>query len=378
MSRSALEDQVFESGDSEPAIRVLVLYLGRRGGLAHHTLETVRALYNDASLDPEVFLSRQCDLFDKFQDIGLTITAVDTYNGAGDMAASVWRLPAACYRLWAILRRGDIRAVYCTGTHLWNPFLAAVARSLGIKYVLTVHDGERHSGDRMSAPQWWLDAEVRRSDALITLSEHVKGQIVGRLRLPEDRVTVIPSGPYYAAAGTSRTAHGTPLRRLLFFGRIWPYKGLDLLLEAYASLKSRIPDLNLRIVGSGDFSPYRAAAAKLPDVEVDLRYVPEAEVPSILAAADVLVLPYREATQSGLVYLAAAARVPVVATPVGGLVEQLADGKVGHLASAVSSSAIAEAIEHVLFHHENYNKVSNRDASLWREAACKASEVLVG
>ncbi|MBX6744599.1 MAG: glycosyltransferase, partial [Acetobacteraceae bacterium] len=79
-------------------------------------------------------------------------------------------------------------------------------------------------------------------------------------------------------------------------------------------------------------------------VRVESRWVAEAEIPALIAAADALVLPYREASQSGVVSLAHAMGVPVVATPVGGLREQVADGVNGVLAAAPEPEALAAAM----------------------------------
>jgi glycosyltransferase involved in cell wall biosynthesis len=116
-------------------------------------------------------------------------------------------------------------------------------------------------------------------------------------------------------------AHGGPLR-LLSFGRLLPYKGLDLLAEALSRLGPRA--IELRVVGTGPESPDLDALRRLPGVTVENRWVPENEVGALLAWADALVLSHREASQSGVAAAALAAGRWVVGTRVGGLAEQLA------------------------------------------------------
>jgi glycosyltransferase involved in cell wall biosynthesis len=113
-------------------------------------------------------------------------------------------------------------------------------------------------------------------------------------------------------------AHGG-LPRLLCFGRLLPYKGLDLL----ASAARELHGCELRVVGSGPESPELASLRELPGVTVENRWVPESEIGALIAWADLLVLPYREASQSGVAPAATAAGRYVVSTRVGGLVEQL-------------------------------------------------------
>jgi len=110
--------------------------------------------------------------------------------------------------------------------------------------------------------------------------------------------------------------------RLLMFGRLLPYKGLDLLGEALSLLGSR-PELEVRVVGSGPESPALDSLRARPGVAVENRWVPEGEVGALLAWSDALVLPYREASQSGIAAVALAAGRRVLATNVGGLAEQL-------------------------------------------------------
>jgi glycosyltransferase involved in cell wall biosynthesis len=118
-------------------------------------------------------------------------------------------------------------------------------------------------------------------------------------------------------------SHGGALR-LLFFGRLLPYKGLDLLAAALRMLDAR-GAWQLRVVGSGPESNDLAALRALRNVTVENRWVPEDEVGELIAWADAVVLPYREASQSGVAPAAIAAGRPVVATRIGGLAEQLRD-----------------------------------------------------
>ena len=128
--------------------------------------------------------------------------------------------------------------------------------------------------------------------------------------------------PFVTARRRRRRApHGGKLR-LLSFGRLLPYKGLDLLAESLALLGPR-DDLEVRVVGSGPESPELDRLRALPGVTVENRWVPEEEVGTLLAWSDALVLSHREASQSGVAATAIAARRWVIATKVGGLAEQL-------------------------------------------------------
>jgi len=142
-------------------------------------------------------------------------------------------------------------------------------------------------------------------------------------------------------------------RYLLFFGLVRPYKGLDMLIDAFAQLKRERVDVreNLKLLIAGEFyddvERYRGQIERLglaDDVVVHDRFVHDDEIPAWFALADLLVLPYRTATQSGVTQIALHFDVPMVVTSVGGLPEIVRDGVTGYVC-APDPAAIAAAVE---------------------------------
>ena len=139
--------------------------------------------------------------------------------------------------------------------------------------------------------------------------------------------------------------HGDRVR-LLSFGRLLPYKGLDLLVEALKLLGPR-PGLRVRVVGQGPESETLRALRALPGVTVENRWVAESEIASLLGWADAVVLPYREASQSGVAAAALAAGRMVICTRVGGLEGQLRDEPLARLCDPDAGSLAAAIREFV-------------------------------
>lgn len=142
-------------------------------------------------------------------------------------------------------------------------------------------------------------------------------------------------------------------RYAMFFGYIREYKGLDTLLEAWALLKSehRTEQRKLLVVGEvyGNDERYKAMIQRLglaDDVVFHNAFVPDEEVALWFSAADMVALPYKSATQSGVTQVAYAFGVPMVVTNVGGLREMVADGEVGRVVEP-DVRAVAEAIDEV-------------------------------
>jgi D-inositol-3-phosphate glycosyltransferase len=139
---------------------------------------------------------------------------------------------------------------------------------------------------------------------------------------------------------------------ILFFGYIRKYKGLDILLRAMPMLLKAMPELRLVVAGEyyGNESEHQAIVRdlKIPAKNLVLAtdYIPNSEVAKYFSAANVVVLPYRSATQSGIVQIAYNFDLPVIATSVGGLSEVIIDGRSGLIAKNATPEAIAERVIH--------------------------------
>src|SRR5579883_362563 len=137
---------------------------------------------------------------------------------------------------------------------------------------------------------------------------------------------------------------------ILFFGYIRKYKGLDILLRALPTILSKLPNLRLIVAGEfySDEQEYRALIEelKIPKENLVLAtgYIPNSEVTKYFSAANVVVLPYRSATQSGIVQIAYNFDVLVIVTDVGGLAEIVIDGKSGLVAKDATPETVANKV----------------------------------
>lgn len=181
-----------------------------------------------------------------------------------------------------------------------------------------------------------LDAQRRlyeRVDAVVVHSEHGAARLRDELRIDPAKVHVIPHGAFDLFVPPA----GAPLPRplppelaavpaerpvVLMFGLLRPYKGVDVLLEAWRG----IDDAELWIVGLPklDLAPLRAAAP--PNVRFVPRFVADDEIPAFFGRADLVVLPYREIDQSGVLFTALAFGKALLLSDVGGFPEVAASG----------------------------------------------------
>ncbi len=137
-------------------------------------------------------------------------------------------------------------------------------------------------------------------------------------------------------------------QHMLFFGLIRDYKGLDLLLEAYA--ESRFRNAGIKLIVAGEFyvdrTPYDALIDQhnlRDEIKFVDRFIQDSEVATFFSAADLIVQPYKTATQSGVTQIAYHFNKPMIVTDVGGLAEMCPDGRVGYVVPP-EPAAIANAI----------------------------------
>lgn len=256
--------------------------------------------------------------------------------------------------------RARASVVHVTMGSPWDAFYLGAARRAGRPIIITLHDAERHPGEEGSLFDRLEPYIVRQADYVATLSRHVYSsyQASGRFDRP---AFLVEDGLLTRSeeACEPRTCPDNRPLRLLFLGRILKYKGLDLALDALLSLQDKGLKFELIIAGSGDLTGYQSAIEKIECRQVINRWISDFEVEQILRQSDVMLLPYIEASQSGVALDAQWAALPSVSTRVGALPKQLRENHDSLFVDEVSATAIAEKIESLLVTPNLYNRLSH-------------------
>lgn len=326
-------------------LRLLVWQWGRRGAGPRYAAGLAASLDALPGAKAVLSLSVQAEIMQGPDPPACTLP-FRTYDSLKGAVRRLLLSPLEVGPLAARLRALRLDAALCAMPAALDLVMAQALRRAGVPFAVVVHDADPHPGDRTPVQTLLQRALVRRADALVTLTPHVArrlGQQGWGRRTPLIEASLPPL--IYGPPPPPPLAHGGPLR-LLSFGRLLPYKGLDMLAEALRRLGPR-PDVRVRVVGSGPDSPPLSELRALPNVTVENRWVPESEVAELLAWADALVLSYREASQSGVAAAAIAARRWLVATRVGGIAEQLGQEPLARLCEPEAAS-LAEALLHLL------------------------------
>jgi D-inositol-3-phosphate glycosyltransferase len=329
-----------------------------RGGIAHYTLHLAAALARIARVRlfawarqyPAILFPGTTQIDPS--PLGLPVETVRSLDPLGP-----WTWPATAL----LVRRFGARRIVHQWWHPWFApatlsVLDALSRS-GTGITVVAHNLEPHE----PVPGAALAARIAlgRADTVIVHGERDAG--TARSWWPRADVIVRAHPPYHTLAGP-RLPRAEARRRLglghdgplvLFFGCVRPYKGLQDLIDAMPLIVRGAGDVRLAIAGEfyEPAGPYERRVRELglgDRVLVRNGYVPNADVGLWLGAADVAVLPYRRATGSGVLPLARAAGLPVVATRVGDLPDAMVEGRDGRLVPARDPGALGRAVAGLL------------------------------
>lgn len=229
--------------------------------------------------------------------------------------------------------------------------LMDLLRLSGIPQVLTVHDAIPHSegGSGTGPSEERLRRRMRAAAAHVTL--HGESCIADfRSASPGFKGGVTSSMHGVLMVPPANAAPVEPIAgRILFFGRMWAYKGLDVFLDAVDLLTKRGVQHRAVVAGRGpEMTRLGARMGAMPTIEAINAYISPADTSTLFQSAAVVALPYKDATQSGVLASAFGNRRPVVASATGGIPDVVSDGVNGLLVPPGDATALADALERVL------------------------------
>jgi glycosyltransferase involved in cell wall biosynthesis len=240
----------------------------------------------------------------------------------------------------------------------WMPFFAPcfgtisrIAKKNGKTKILVICDNvisHERKPEEITLTKYFFSS----ADYFVLLSQKVKDDLL-KIK-PGAKYRVLPH-PIYSNFGdpiskeeAKKKLNLADEKLILFFGFIRDYKGLDILLNAMPELKEKI---NLNLAVAGEFytnkEKYLGLISRLnlkDHVYLYTDFIPTSEVKYYFSACDAVVLPYKDATQSGIVQIAMNFKKPVIATNVGGISEVVLDGKTGFIVEKENPSALADAV----------------------------------
>jgi glycosyltransferase involved in cell wall biosynthesis len=314
------------------------------------------------------------------------------------LGVKAWRLFVYYARLiwYALTSRAPIFHILWNNRVEWfdRVVLPLLYRARGKRIVLTLHNVNREARDGRDSVwnRLTLKWQYRLSHHLFVHTEKMKAELVRGYDVQVEKIGVIPFGINGTVPNTTlSTAKARQLldlpesaKVLLFFGNIAPYKGLDFLVDAFARVADEEPDCHLIIAGRPKPDSYWTRInAQLQTLGLNERvtrrieYVRDEDTEIYFKAADVLALPYVNVFQSGVLFLAYNFGLPVIATDVATMREDIEEGVTGFVSEPENAEALAAAIRKY-FGSPLYLDLPQRRATIQRLGQERHSWATVG
>lgn len=246
--------------------------------------------------------------------------------------------------LYRFVRKGMFDVVHITSfPSFLNPYMFLLRKKL----ILTVHDPLPHFNYKYKMENANRRVSLKYIRNFILLNQSQKDDFIREYHLSPQKIKIhdsILSAYTYLQIYKDSNKYVVKSPYILFFGNITPYKGVEYLLEAMKMVHNDCSELQLVVAGGGkyyfDLKEYR----NLSYVNIQNRFIPDDELATLIRNSEFVVVPYVEATQSGVVMSAYAFDKPCIATNVGGLPEMVENGKYGLVVPKNDSIALSNAI----------------------------------
>jgi glycosyltransferase involved in cell wall biosynthesis len=279
------------------------------------------------------------------------------------------RVLASIFRIYRCIRRFAPDVLHIQEYHQAFTGLPILSIGRDTPVVITVHDPLPHTGSfskdswRWKLVQWFR----RRSCRMIVHGNRNRTDLISFNAATRGRVDIVPHG--ILGRDTIDENVDCEPHTFLFFGRIEEYKGLQYLLDAGDILERRGHEFRVVIAGHGsDLERHRQRIEQAAWAELNEQFIPTAEIPALFKRALAVVLPYTDATQSGVSAMAFAYSRPVIATDVGDVPEVVAHGKSGLIVPPCDAEALADAMQEVLNDRQRRDMLAAGAAQTAKEA----------
>jgi glycosyltransferase involved in cell wall biosynthesis len=336
-------------------MKFLALYWGHKGGGSQYSINCIEELERLAEV--HVTYTNKNHHYARFDEVkfGYKVTG---FKSKLSVMRFIFTIPYHIFSLILIIKRNKIKFIYIPMTQIFSGIVVIFLKKLtDVKVIFTMHDAGTHNVTYKKIKEFLLKLDTRSADGVLFVSKHVKSQTLKKY-FADIPYRIAPFGRLIDIENniTHRTLSAVP--NFLFFGKIEDYKGLDLFVDALIKLANTEKVFSFTIAGAGSIE--KAVKEKITLLKEKRQgmllngWVSDLDLDRLHKEADILVVPYKEASQSGVLASAQEYCLPFVCTPAGGLPEQALNNG-GVVANSFKSEAILEAMLFLLI-DENYQK----------------------
>lgn len=333
--------------------KIIVFSLTKKGGLDY--AQNMSAMITDA----DIFVSDET-LFKTDKKI----QRVKTYTNKFQFFV---RTPLFLFRgfflLINLIRKYKKNIIlYFPVFHPWNLILVIFARVLKIKTIITVHDYINHIGEENVFINWFQRSTIFFANEVIFLTQSESLKM--KMNIAQGKINIIPD-PIVSLFGKPLSYTFNQKPAVLFLGRISKYKGIDILMNAFEKFEDRISNLTI----AGELMDSKIQIPKHPKIQFLDEYIPNETIKELFVNHHILILPYIDASQSGILSIGIGCGIPMIISDLPGLREQLREdcacwvtpGDSDDIVRAVQWLNVKENYESLVDHMKNINANQNQD-----------------
>lgn len=347
-------------------MKLTIIFLGRNGAGPKYAYNMTKALVEYSNIDFQVIIPKNIDNLEDWKILAslnknLSIELVETYNSNFQFIFSFFNI-FNYFNIAKKVKKFNPSYLYMPMGSLLNPGIFLFLKN--IKKIYTLHDPSLHLGEESFFIESIRKIEIKNSNIIILLNNRFIDQVSNKYNFNKENIYVIPHAGFFKKT--------TPIfpekfqKRILFLGRIEKYKGIDLLIKSFYEALRVVQDLELLIAGRGDLSPYKELLqdSRSKKIKIINHWLTEEEIEQFIHQSDFLLLPYKDASQSGVIPLAFGNGRIVVVTNVGALAEQVPE-ELGFIAEATVED-IADKI--ITIYKESIESLRTRDNAAYNYA----------
>lgn len=314
-------------------MKVLLITLLDKGGMVHYTSQLANHLSELVKVT--VIVPEECNP-DYFNE-KVNIRTVKTPSKGDGISRDQFNI----FELFKIINEIRPDIIHISGSYMWVIGLYFFLKVKKYPAIVTLHDINAHYGEDTFINKLTNYFYIKIAGHFFVHGKKLKQDLLKK-KIDENKISIIPHGDYSFFTRYSKSIDDDG--SILFFGRIKDYKGLDYLLKAIPLIKEEINDLNVIIAGRGNLDKYNNLIKDQSNIEIINKYIEDDLVAEIFQRASIVVMPYIEGSQSGIIPIAYSFKKPVVVTDVGSIPEVVDDGITGFIVPPKDSKALAKAI----------------------------------
>jgi len=350
-------------------VKILFLHWGKSGAGPTLIFEVFREASNS---NHEVFASvnLQSENIERYGNSNRVLT-MRTYRSRKGFAFLVYRIFTNGLLLRRFLKKEAITHVVSIMESPYQSLSIPIWKSSSIRYLSVIHDVTLHPGEAGPIAKLMRLLELKYADVAIALSKNQAAELqkvahgsVVEMKLP------ITGGKASHSVEASPPFSGV---KIVFFGRLQPYKGLNELLGAVELLETLgIDNFELEIIGDGPLRELSKLNAN-PRVKWKVGWIPESEIDQQILGADLVVFPYQSGSQSGVITQCQKLGIPMILSPIPGLMQQVITSGGAYICTGSTATALAHGLRECLTNDGLLDALrsqllASKDLLYWSEA----------